>query len=219
MIVEELVGEPVRGGLTYCEEGMPGRAVLLLGPNPLLGGNLQNPVLLALKKGLLRGNALVLTLEYPAWHPAISEEEFSRLRKQFWSNDLLPDQMPQDVAEARAALDFLTEQNLPAALAGYSYGGALALYLAHPTGLPVLSISPPLRTLPPETALTSPESVLIRASDDLALTTDEKAEFEQRGPERFLREYLLETDDHFFLQELPQIEVVAGEWLTALSCR
>jgi alpha/beta superfamily hydrolase len=220
MIVDELISKPVRGTLSYQDSGAVSAVVLLCGPNPFLGGQPDNPVLHALASALLEAGAIVLTIEYPAWNAGLAAEEFERLRAQFWSEEFIPDQMPQDVIAGTRALEFLgnlsREFGVPLVAAGYSYGGALALELTQCAPIPVLAISPPLRTLSPSSRLVDGRCVVIRAREDLALSSDEVAAFQIRSSYAFQLDVVLEAEDHFFMRELPTIARTTNDWLTGL---
>ncbi len=220
MIVDEFISKPVRGTLSYQDSGPVSAVVLLCGPNPFLGGQPDNPVLQTLASALLDAGAIVLTIEYPAWSAGLAAEEFERLRAQFWSEEFIPDQMPQDVIAGNRALGFLgnlsREFGVPLVAAGYSYGGALALELTQCAPIPVLAISPPLRTLSPSSRLGDDRCLLIRAREDLALSSEEVAAFQVRSSHAFQQELVLESEDHFFMHELPTIARATKEWLTGL---
>ena len=80
-------------------------------------------------------------------------------------------------------------------LAGYSYGGALAL-LAAEEGQPVLAVSPPLAGLARQRPRVFGRPSLVVAQDDLAVPGGTLCEFLAANPSATAR--LVADEDHFF---------------------
>ena len=118
----------LHGALAYPEAGQPGSAVVLVGPHPLLGGNMHNNVIRALGDGLAERGLLTLRFDYRgvglSEGPAVDVAEHLA---RFWATSHVPDEMAlaADVQAAVAYVRDLTGPGLPLALVGYSFGCAL----------------------------------------------------------------------------------------------
>ena len=219
MLIDEFIDRPMRGVLTYAEAGRPWLSVVLCGANPFLGGRPDNPTTRDLAAALAKAGALVFGWEYRAWHPAITASEFESRRGRFWSNPALEDQSEDDLKTASEAIAFAGTL-LPGrcvVLAGYSYGGALAINLAAPTGVPAFAVSPPLRTIVPRRDWNLSRCWLVAGEDDLATTAGEIDAFGKSCACPWGSRHILDGADHFHAASAASISAIAAAWITSLA--
>jgi alpha/beta superfamily hydrolase len=218
MLIDESVGSPVPGLLTYSGEGNPEAFVVLCGANPFLGGRPDNPVARAMAESLARRGVAVFAWEYAAWRPTLTEDGYNELREAFWKS-AEPD--GRDVADCLLALDYVRalDRRAPVFLAGYSYGAGVAMLAGAGESLPVLAVSPPLRTLPADFTMDLSLSALAVAEDDIASTREEEAAFECRCGRGWGVRRIMEGEDHFGAGLGGALDEAIGAWLTLLAGR
>jgi alpha/beta superfamily hydrolase len=127
-ITEELVTIPSNGArlagcLSYQSDGRPGCAVLIAGAHPLLGGNSNNNVSTAMRRGLARRGLATLSFEYqPPLPPAHASIDWNSLLSEFWRTSHVSHEAAW-LADSAAALRFLNDAVVaPSVLIGYSFG-------------------------------------------------------------------------------------------------
>lgn len=133
-IEEETVAECVRiparegeleGILAYASDRDPWARVLLVGPHPLLGGDMQNNVMIALEAMLVGTGAATLRFNYAGVGASDGppQTDASRLDN-FWQTSHVDDE-PDRWNDLKAAAEFLesaVNTTTPLAVAGYSFG-------------------------------------------------------------------------------------------------
>jgi alpha/beta superfamily hydrolase len=127
----------LRGVLSHLP-GMSTRSgVLILGPHPRFGGDMENNVVRALARVLARGGHAALRFDYHG--VGASEGPFrDRLEAfRYWSAVLESDAYDAVLDDARAARDALLRLTQEVRVVGYSFGAVLALRLAAEDPLPV----------------------------------------------------------------------------------
>ncbi len=219
MLIEEVVGGPVRGVLTYGDVGQPGLSVVLCGANPFLGGRPDNPTARELARAFASAGALVFAWEYRAWDPAIDADEFESRRRRFWDNGALEHQSEDDLAMAAEAV-VQAGALLPGrrvVLAGYSYGGALAIQLGAGSGVPVFAVSPPLRTITPRGEWDLSPCWIVAGTDDLAATAGEIDSFAGCCARPWGGRHILQGADHFHVGSAASLGALAAGWITSLA--
>lgn len=157
---------PVRleGRMAYRDELIAIRArVLLCGPHPFLGGDMDNNVMTALSQQLADADCMVLRFNYRGIGASETDRDLSLDQQAFWENSTCPDYEADILGDSDQALETLLagmDTGAPVCVVGYSFGCLPALRLARTRKLDRLAlISPPLAKWP------------IRA-DELPLCTD-----------------------------------------------
>jgi alpha/beta superfamily hydrolase len=197
----------LEGELAYAEAASPVGAVVLAGPHPLLGGHMRNNVMCGLGDGLARQGFVTLRFNYRgvggSEGPAV--DTAAHLAR-FWETSRVPDEAHhQD--DLAAALDWLRSavgDEMPFALAGYSYGCSLLPSALREAGarrgavLPLVLIAPTVGThdYGGFEAVTSAKLVVAAEGDFAADTPHLLSWFDGlREPKRLLRP---DGDSHFF---------------------
>ncbi len=209
----------LRGVLCYPKSEPVWLRVLVQCPHPFLGGTPDNPVVRALIEGIAAGGGVALAWEYRAQDGSVPEEEIAQRRAAFFRDHHIATSTADDLQDAKICLDWLRAQNLGdwimgEAVAGYSYGGALALLLAG-TETSAFAISPPLRALPDDWRIRNLRAELLVAEDDFSVSSSEIEELEQRSPVSFAHRTTLTGTDHFFLDRLDEIRECTTRWTRA----
>jgi alpha/beta superfamily hydrolase len=122
----------LHGVLAYPEAGRARGAVVLAGPHPLLGGNMNNNVVRGLADGLSQSGFVTLRFDYRGVGRSQGPElNVARHLAEFWKTSHAPGEMDfwQDVLGA-AEFTRQTAPDLPLTLIGYSFGCVLLPYVA-----------------------------------------------------------------------------------------
>jgi alpha/beta superfamily hydrolase len=191
----------LQGELTYPEEGRPAGAVVLAGPHPLLGGNMDNNVVRGLAAGLAERGLAALRFDYCG----VGGSEGPRVTlaghlAAFWQHSRLPDE-PERRRDLAGAVDFLSVAcpGVPLALVGYSFGCSLLTHAAPPDiAVPLVLIAPTVGThdLDALADLPHPKLVIAPEGDFAAGAAKQEAWLERlAGPKEVVRPRL---DGHFF---------------------
>lgn len=164
-------GVSLDGRLAYPEEDRPSCAVLLIGAHPLLGGNMSNNVVTALRAQLAAHGAAALSFEYGAPSGA-SPESWASMLSLFWHTHHV-DQEPRWRDHAHWAAQFLQQVTpAPLVLVGYSFGCWVVASLApafHPAALVFISPNPVDHDLSSVAAVTVP-MLVVTSDDDFSCT-------------------------------------------------
>jgi alpha/beta superfamily hydrolase len=191
----------LEAALAYSEAGAAKGAVVLAGPHPCLGGNLDNNVVRGLANGLAERQWVTLRFNYRgvgrSHGPVV---DVARHLALFWQTSHVPHEM--DLGEdVQAAVDFIREIDgkLPLALIGYSFGCAL-LPPVHPNTKPlgIVLIAPTVTKHAYDSYPSINTPLLVIASEDDFATpaADLDAWFDSLSmPRRLVRERF---DNHFF---------------------
>ena len=208
-----------KGILAYPEAAIACGRILVSCPHPMLGGTLDNPVVLAILRGTARAGFAALAWNYRARAEALGQTELDELRARFWDDHRLAESSAFDVDDARDVYEWFRGLALGCSeeisgLAGYSYGGIVGLLLANDR-LPVFAVSPPLRALSGPAPL-SAASRIVLAEEDFAVTDDElfHATGQTRTSDRIVT---IAGSDHLFVEHADAIAEAAFEWASALT--
>jgi len=226
-IVEEEVrislshGGSLRGVLRYDEAGVPRGKVLLCCPHPFLAGTPENPVLVALGDGLARGGLASLAWEYASREESLGVGGGDEQRLAFLRDHRVEASGLGDLEDAAHVIAWLEDLRLGGGeecvgIAGYSYGGALALMLAR-TKQAALAVSPPLRALPAEQRLAADSVLVLIAESDLAVSPEERDAWlatVEGGPVAI---ETLPATDHFFRNALEELRTRAACWARSIG--
>ena len=190
----------LEGRLHYPEEDTPATGVVIAGPHPLLGGDLENNVVAGLAVGLARRGLAVLSFNYRGVGGSEGEPpDVAAHLAEFWATSHVPDE-PAFAADLASAVAFLREvlgESAPVALAGYSFGCSL-LPAAAPPAAPLALIAPTVGTHDYEAYARCPNPLLVVAPEgDFAADAARLAEWFAglAGPKWLVRGW---WDDHFF---------------------
>jgi alpha/beta superfamily hydrolase len=125
------------GVLSHLPAMSPRSGVLVLGPHPRFGGDMENNVVRALARVLARRGHAALRFDYRG--VGRSEGPFRDALEAFryWSSVLESDAYDAVLDDARAARDSLLRLTSEVHVVGYSFGAVLALRLAAEDPRPV----------------------------------------------------------------------------------
>jgi len=205
-------GGKIEGILAYRDESTSGTGIVVVPPHPLLGGNMDNNVVVAVSRHLATKGYITLRFNYrgvgrPMAVPTLSEE-----LETFWRESVVPDE-EKKVEEVFLSIDFLRSQiggiqNI--IIIGYSFGAYLAALCAarNPSIKALVMIAPPVQFHDFKFLKTAALPVcMVGSSSDFAYPVEGLKEFfnSLEGPKRLI---LIPNKDHFFLK---QEERVASE--------
>lgn len=193
-------GRRLEGILAYPETGTPTFTVLVAGPHPFLGGNLENNVIRALLTDLPPHGGLVMAFNYagvgvseggPSDRPAAMSEFWQTGRIDYeteWANDAITS------AAMLAAM-----VSAPRVLAGYSFGcWTASRCIPHSNVDGIVLLSPnPLRHDFSALRESTPPLLVVSSDNDFSCSlSDVKLWFDDlRAPKTF---ELMNTSEHFF---------------------
>lgn len=127
----------LHGELAYPESGAACGAIVLAGPHPLLGGNMENNVVRCLGSALAQQGFATLRFDYrgvgQSQGPPI---DVARHLAEFWQTSHVAGET-DSWEDVQAACDFLHDAappGAPLALAGYSFGCSLLPYVQRSDG-------------------------------------------------------------------------------------
>jgi alpha/beta superfamily hydrolase len=191
----------LHGVLAYPETGRASGAVVLAGPHPLLGGDLNNNVVRGLGDGLAERGLLTLRFDYRGVGRSQGPRaDVARHLAEFWQTSHAPGEMDfwQDV---QAAVDFVRRvgTGLPLALAGYSFGCALLPRVrvpGAPTALALVAPTVAKHDYGPFNSVRSP-LLVVTSEEDFAADAERLDRWFAAlpMPRRLVRE---RRDNHFF---------------------
>jgi alpha/beta superfamily hydrolase len=180
-------------------------ALVLCHPHPRQGGTMDAPLLLALRDALIAREWTVLRFNFRG----VGTSEGTSSTGE------------QETADAGGALDFLRRRSgdLPTAIAGWSFGAAVALRVAatEPDLVACVAIAPPVNPkpgitagLPPELRVEIPVLVVSGANDEVVSPSD-CAAFVDRLPNAHYVE--LAGANHFFWAKYDDLAGVVTNFL------
>jgi alpha/beta superfamily hydrolase len=187
--------------LAYPEVGRARGAVVIAGPHPLLGGNMQNNVVRHLADGLAQQSLLTLRFDYRGVGRSEGPRiDVARQLADFWKTSHAPGEMDfwQDV---QGAIECVQQSvpRLPLVLVGYSFGCALLPCVHAGEDLVALVLIAPTvakHNYDAFRAVTSP--LLVIASEDDFATDAERLE-QWFGTLTMPRQLVQQRcDNHFF---------------------
>jgi alpha/beta superfamily hydrolase len=193
----------LEGVLAYPETDAPRAAAVIAGPQPLLGGDLDNNVVRALADGLAECGLVTLRFNYRgvgrSEGPAL---DLPAHLAEFWRTSHVADELDDarlDLEGAVAHLRAVVGEELPLALVGYSFGCTL---LPHVTGgegpLARVLVAPTVARHDYGHYRSLQEPMLVVASeDDFAAPADSLRQWFAglQAPRRLVH---LALDNHFF---------------------
>ena len=210
----------LHGELSYPETGLARGVVVIAGPHPLLGGNMQNNVVRCLGGGLAQMGFMTLRFDYrgvgQSGGPRIDTAEHVA---EFWQTSHVSHEMDfwRDV---QGAVEFAgqTSPDFPLALVGYSFGCALLPQVRPKQDLNgIVLIAPTVAKHDYDTfhSVTSP--LLVVASEDDFATDGARLDdwFNKlRMPGRLVRKH---CDNHFFRGHEDWLTETVFQFLTAVE--
>jgi alpha/beta superfamily hydrolase len=219
--VVELVRFPagellLEGRLGYPEAGTPVGGVVIAGPHPLLGGNVENNVVRELTAGFARRRVAALAFDYRGvggseGFPPHVESHLA----EFWATSHVSGE-PGYAVDLRAAVEATREMigpDLPLALVGYSFGCSLLPAAGVGPAVPMVLVAPTVGTHDYAAFRFVPNPLLVIAPDgDFAADPDRLAEwFESMTAPKWLVRG--EWDDHFFRGHEERLAGLAFDFL------
>lgn len=217
VIVEEVpVGGASRileGRFGYPADGKPTWSCLILGPHPLLGGDLENNLVNALVTGLAEAGGATLAFNYSGVGSSEGgPEDWPGVMSEFWEKGCFAEERDWiiDAASARRTLSRLCDR--PMLVVGYSFGcWAASEILAQSTASAAVFISPNSKHHD-FTAMDefSRPLLVVHSDNDFTATTHDFAQWFDtlRDPKRAC---MLLACEHFFRgQEEKVVQTVLG---------
>lgn len=212
-ILEETVRIPgpagaLAGVLAFPLVGTPGRAALMVGPHPLMGGRLENNVVRAVSRGLAEHGLLTLRFAFAGKGPT------AEIMEAFWRTGHAPDDALH-CDEACAAARWLGRMDLGSVvLVGYSFGASLLAELFDELPVShVVMISPTLSHHDfSAVARSRLPKLLITASNDFATPAIVVQNWfaDCAGPKSLV---ILESAEHFFRAQESRVVGELVRWL------
>jgi uncharacterized protein len=212
----------LEGELCYAEGPSPVGAVVLAGPQPLLGGSMHNSVVRSLGDGLARHKLVSLRFNYRG--VGRSEGPATELAEQmvrFWQPSHVADELEyhRDLDAAIGFVRSALNRDLPLALVGFSFGCTLLARCipASRSAIPLVLVAPTLakHNYDALQAVTHPK-LIIASDDDFAADTGRLRPWFDRlpAPKQLVQ---AQSDGHFFrgheewLVEIVR-EYLDGQW-------
>jgi alpha/beta superfamily hydrolase len=195
----------LEGALTW-PDGPALAAAAICHPHPLYGGDMHNNVVMSLQRALLRRGAAALRFNFRG--AGRSGGEFA--------------EGEGERADARAALAYLRAQpglgDLPIGLAGFSFGGGVALAAAaEESDLAFLLLVAPAarRPIPGMETVRTPKLVLGGSRDTAVPPEAVGALFDRLAEPKQLE--IVEHADHFWFSGkwMGRLEQIVEDWLAA----
>jgi len=125
----------IEGVLAYGNDVQPWARVLLTGPHPLLGGDMNNNVMLAVESMLVEAGTATLRFNYAGVGDSDGPPQANASRlDDFWQTSHVDDE-PDRWNDLKAAAEFLesaVHMSTPLAVVGYSFGcSVIAQWIAN----------------------------------------------------------------------------------------
>jgi alpha/beta superfamily hydrolase len=178
--------------------------VVLCHPHPLYGGDMDSGVVTRAAEACARAKVATLRFNFRGVGASTGRHDDGRGEQ-------------EDVRAAVAALHHHLPADGRVALAGYSFGAAVACAVAG--ALPVaglLLVAPPLRlrSLPPPAAVVGPVLVVVGAEDQYC-PADALDGLRDTLPQATIT--VIEGADHFFFGSLEPLAAAVGGWAAAVA--
>jgi alpha/beta superfamily hydrolase len=209
----------LEGRFCYPDADAVRGACVLAGPHPMLGGDMDNNVVVGLRAGLARRGIVVLCFNYRGVGASEgAPPDVTASLAEFWATSRTSDETgyADDFRAAVRALPALVGAVLPTALVGYSFGCSILTAAEFDANVPLALVAPTigrhdyaaLAGLPNPVLVVAPERDFASDAADVAawFTT-------LRGPKRLV---CGGWDDHFFRG---QEDELAEEVFTFLRAR
>ena len=193
-IEAELDGSPdAEAGLVLCH------------PHPKMGGTMNAPLLLAIRDELVARNWSVLRFNFRGIGSSEGESSTGTA----------------EIADARAAVAAMRGRSVPIAIAGWSFGAAVAIRTAAEeedligcVGIaPSIDAKPDVTEgVPPDVSLSIPTLVVMGANDEQVSSARAREWAEQQGAT--FEE--VPGGNHFFWAKYEVVSATVADWLAAL---
>jgi alpha/beta superfamily hydrolase len=184
-------------------------AALVLHPNPLHGGTMNNKVVYSIYQSFLRNNFSVLRINFRG--VGKSQGKF--------------DNGVGELMDAATALDWLQQQNPNTSkfwIAGFSFGAwiALQLLMRRPEITEFIAVSPPVNMNAYDFGFLSPcpaPGLIVQGDTDSIVAEESVSNFvdkisKQRGPQ--IEYKVIHKADHFFREKLEDLSYTLDEYIT-----
>ncbi len=190
----------LEGRLCYPETGDVCGAVVLAGPHPMLGGDMDNNVIRGLSAGLARREVATLCFNYRGVGASEGPPaDVTANLAEFWATSHTANEVEfaDDLRAATTALGNFIENEHRVGLVGYSFGCSLLATAANPE-CPLVLVAPTVGRHDYTAFARVPNPMLVIAPDgDFATDTNRVTDWfaTLRAPKRLVRG---EWDAHFF---------------------
>jgi alpha/beta superfamily hydrolase len=191
----------LHGQLAYPEQNRSEGALVLAGPHPLLGGNMQNNVVRYLADSLAERGLVTLRYDYRGVGRSEGPPvDAARHLAEFWQRSHIEGEMDfrQDLQAATGFME-KTLPGLPLAIVGYSFGCALLPYVGQNENLTALVLIAPTVAKHDYRPFREVQKALlvIASEDDFATDTEQLVEW--MGTLAMSRQLVRKRcDNHFF---------------------
>lgn len=190
----------IDGVMVYNATSVARRMVLLMGPHPLMGGSMENPLISQLADALAQADYLALRFNYRT----LEAEALARNMAHFWQTG----QAPCDdalIADAMCVHDWLKAQfELPLYMVGYSFGAHVAASLLDEDTQSLVMIAPTVAHHPVEPTQPHIPKLVIHTDNDFATPVHATQDwFNKLAGVKQRR--LIPAADHFFKQHQGEI--------------
>lgn len=184
----------------------PGAALVLCHPHPQMGGTMNAPLLLAVRDEMVARGWAVLRFNF----------------RGIGASDGVSGTGVDEVADAGGALDYVATafEALPRAVAGWSFGAAVAVRLAatDPSLAGCVAIAPAVDEKPGVTAGLPPADrlgvevplLVVYAANDKQVSPDRCSAWGTAAGADVVR---VSGANHFFWAKYDQLSKIVGEWL------
>jgi alpha/beta superfamily hydrolase len=206
----------LEGRFSYPEAGAGCGAVVIAGPHPLLGGDMDNNVVRGLSVGLARRGVAALCFNYRGVGASEGEApDVTADLAEFWATSHVAHEAnyKDDFRAAVNELLALVGTNLPTALVGYSFGCSILALPELEADRPLVLVAPTLGRHDYDALVRVPNPILVVAPDgDFAADSEAIAKWfgALRGPKRLVRGA---WDDHFFRGLEDRLAEIVFEYL------
>ena len=206
----------LEGRFGYPADGQPTWSCLILGPHPLLGGDLDNNLVTALLSGLAEAGGATLAFNYGG--VGTSEggpEDWPAVMSEFWEKGCFAEERDWTVDAASALKTLRGLCDRPLVVVGYSFGcSAASDILPQSAGFATVFISPnPKRHDFTALAEFAGPLLVVHSDNDFTGTTDEFTRWFD-GVRTPKQSCLLPACEHFFRGQEEKVVQAVLEFLT-----
>jgi uncharacterized protein len=197
----------VGGGVSLeAELSIPAGAragVVLCHPHPLYGGDMESNVVVRAAEACAARHVATLRFNFRGVGASTGKHDDGRGEQ-------------QDVRAALAELHRRVPAGAPVALAGYSFGAAVAAAVARDTPIGGLAlIAPPIPITPLTPPVVTGPLLILVGTDDQYCSAESLKELRDSRPEITLT--VIDGADHFFFGALDDLGAAVEGWAAALA--